>query len=86
MHATLDGQSVRGGNPLYVDSVEDLDVHRLSSQGMTVFCLRYGSELLAIYGLHDALRINTTTVVSRLQARDILVSIVSGDSITAVDK
>ena len=24
MHATLDGQSVRGGNPLYVDSVKTL--------------------------------------------------------------
>lgn len=86
MHATLDGQSVRGGNPLYVDSVEDLDVQRLSSQGLTVFCLRYGPDLLAIYGLRDALRSDAITVVSTLQARNILVSIVSGDSITAVDK
>lgn len=86
MHATLDGQSVRGGNPLFVDSVEDLDVQRLSSQGLTVFCLRYGPDLLAIYGLRDALRIDATTVISTLQARNILVSIVSGDSITAVDK
>lgn len=86
MHATLDGQSVRGGNPLYVDSVEDLDVQRLSSQGLTVFCLRHGADLLAIYGLRDALRIDATTVVSTLQARNVLVSIVSGDSITAVDK
>lgn len=43
LHATLDGQSVRGGNPLYVDVVEDLDVQRLLSQGLTVFCLRQGS-------------------------------------------
>lgn len=86
MHATLDGQSVRGGNPLYIDSVEDLDVQRLSSQGLTVFCLRYGADLLASFGLRDALRIDATTVVSTLQARNILVSIVSGDSITAVDR
>lgn len=86
MHATLDGQGVRGGNPLYVDAVEDPDVQRLLSQGLTVFCLRHGSALIAIYGLRDALRTDTATVVATLQARDILVSIISGDSITVVAK
>ncbi|MCJ1348386.1 hypothetical protein MMC31_006618 [Peltigera leucophlebia] len=43
MHATFCGQSVRGGNPLYIGAIEDLDVQRLLSQGLTVFCLRYGS-------------------------------------------
>lgn len=85
MHATLGGQSVRGGNPLYVDAVEDLDVQRLLSQGLTVFCLCYGSDLLAIFGLRDALRLDTVAVISTLQARNILVSIVSGDSIKAVE-
>lgn len=86
MHATLDGQSVKGGNPLYVDVVEDLDVQRLLSQGLTVFCLRQGPALLAIYGLRDALRLDAASVISALQARKILVSIVSGDSIIAVNK
>lgn len=86
MHATLDGQSVRGGNPFYVDAVEDPDVQRLLHQGLTVFCIRHGSALLAIYGLRDALRTDTAKVISALQARDILVSIVSGDSIVAVDQ
>lgn len=86
MHATLDGQRVRGGNPFYVDAVEDPDVQRLLYQGLTVFCLRHGSALLAIYGLRDALRTDTAKVISTLQARNILVSIVSGDSITAVNQ
>lgn len=86
MHAILDGERVRGGNPFYVDAVEDPDVQRLLYQGLTVFCLRHGSALLAIYGLRDALRTDTATVISALQARDILVSIVSGDSITVVDQ
>ena len=86
MDATLNGQRVRGGNPFYVDAVEDPDVQRLSSQGLTVFCLRHGSTLLAIYGLCDALRTDTAKVISALQARNILVSIVSGDSTTAVDQ
>ena len=86
MHGTLDGQRVQGGNPFYVDAAEDPDVQRLLSQGLTVFCLRHGSALLAIYGLRDALRTDTAKVVSVLQARNILVSIVSGDSITAVEQ
>ncbi|KAL8962643.1 MAG: hypothetical protein Q9183_005125, partial [Haloplaca sp. 2 TL-2023] len=86
MQATLEGQTVRGGNPLYVDAVEDPDVQRLSSQGLTVFCLRHGAALLAIFGLRDALRADAASVISTLQAQDILVSIVSGDSYTVVEK
>lgn len=86
MQATLGGQRVRGGNPFYVDAIEDPDVQRLLGQGLTVFCLRHGSALLAIYGLRDALRTDTAKVISELQARDILVSIVSGDSTAVVEK
>ena len=86
MHATLEGQRVRGGNPLYVEAVQDPDVQRLLTQGLTIFCLRHGSALLAIWGLRDALRADTVSVVSALQVRNILVSIVSGDSSTVVDK
>ena len=86
MHASLDGQRVQGGNPLYVDAIEDPDVQCFLSQGLTVFCLRLGPELLAIYGLRDALRTDTASVVSALQAQNIPVSIVSGDSITVVNQ
>lgn len=86
MRATLEGQSVMGGHPSYVDAVDDPDVQRLLSQGLTIFCLRHGSTLLAIFGLRDALRADTASVISTLQARGILVSIVSGDSSTAVNK
>ena len=86
MLATLEGQTVRGGNPIFVDATEDLDVQRLLAQGLTVFCLRHGSDLLKIYGLRDALRMDTASVISELQVRNIPVSIVSGDSITAVHK
>lgn len=86
MHASLEGQRVRGGNPFYVEAVQDPDVQRLLSQGLTVFCLRHGSALLAIWGLRDALRADTISVISALQVRNILVSIVSGDSTTVVEK
>lgn len=86
MHATLECQPVKGGSPLYVEAVEDPNVQRLLSQGLSVFCVRRGSALLAIYGLRDALRPDTTSVISALQARGILVSIVSGDSFDAVNR
>ena len=86
MGATLEGQRVKGGNPVYVDAVEDPDVQRLLSQGLTVFYLHYDSALFAIFGLRDALRADTAFVVSALQARDILVSVVGGDSSIVVDK
>ena len=86
MRATLEGQTVRGGNPSYVDAVEDPDVQRFQSQGLTVFCLRYDSALLAILGLRDALRADTASVISSLQARNIAVSVVSGDSPAVVNK
>ena len=86
MYATLDGQRVRGGNAFFVDAVEDPDVQRLLEQGLTVFCLRHGSALLAIYGLRDSVRTDTRKVISALQARDILVSIVSGDSTIIVNQ
>ncbi|KAL9075656.1 MAG: hypothetical protein Q9161_001408 [Pseudevernia consocians] len=86
MHATLECQRVKGGSPIYVEAVQDPNVQRLLSQGLSVFCVRRGSALLAIYGLRDALRPDTTPVISTLQARGILVSIVSGDSSDAVNK
>ena len=85
MQGTLDGQIIQGGNPFYIGATEDPDVQRLVSQGLTVFCLRHGSDLLAIYGLRDALRTDILAVIAALQARNITVSIVSGDSITAVE-
>ena len=86
IQATLEGQMVKGGSPHYTDATEDPDVQRLLSQGLTVFCLRCGSALLAIFGLRDAVRADTASVISRLQAQDIPVSIVSGDSYTVVNK
>ena len=85
MRATSEGQTVRGGNPSYVEAVEDPDVQRFQSQGLTVFCLRHDSAMLAIFGLRDALRADTASVISSLQARNIAISVVSGDSCAVVN-
>ncbi|KAL8823558.1 MAG: hypothetical protein Q9191_005746 [Dirinaria sp. TL-2023a] len=86
MEANFEGQLVRGGSPFYVDAAEDFQVQRLQSEGLTVFCIRHGSAIVAIYGLRDSLRTDSAAVVSALQARGLSVSIVSGDSTTAVER
>lgn len=43
MHASLEAQLVRAGNPFYVEAVQQPDVNRFLSQGLTEFCLRHGS-------------------------------------------
>ena len=86
MQASFEGQLVRGGNPFYVDAVDEPEVQRLRSEDLTVFCLRHGSAVIAIYGLRDSPRTDAASVVSTLQARGLSVSIVSGDSITAVER
>ena len=86
MQAMFNGQKMQGGSPVFVEAVEDPDVQRFLSQGLTVFCLRHGSTLLAIYGLRDALRTDAANVITALQARGILVSMISGDSVPVVEQ
>ena len=86
MHANLEGQEVKGGNPLFVGVNQDQDVQRLLSEGLTVFCLRHGVTLLAILGLRDSVRSDTASCISTLQARNIAVSMISGDSCMAVER
>ena len=84
MQANLNGETVLGGNPSYTNTTENPTVQRLQHQGLTTFCLRHGTTLLAIYGLKDALRPDTSKVISALQTRNITVSLLSGDSTPVV--
>ncbi|KAK9481208.1 E1-E2 ATPase-domain-containing protein [Lipomyces japonicus] len=55
-------------------------------QGLTVFCLAQGEELLACYRLNDSLRPEAITVVTELRRRNIAICIISGDEDGAVQK
>jgi len=75
---------VRGGNSRCVQTIPQ--VASLLSQGLTVFCVSLGEDLLAVYGLKDALRPDAKSVVSKLQERAIAVSLLSGDDDGAVQE
>ncbi|MCJ1283001.1 hypothetical protein MMC26_002328 [Xylographa opegraphella] len=75
---------VRAGNPKWLN-LEDLPaVKSLFSSGLTVLCLCLDNDPLAIFGLEDSLRPDVPEVITRLQQRNISVSILSGDNNAAV--
>lgn len=56
-----------------------------SNPHLSIFCVEYASTPIAIFGLTNPLRANALPVVRTLQANDIKVHIVSGDSTPAVE-
>jgi cation transport ATPase len=75
---------VRGGNVKWIGTEDNLEVQDLLSQKLTLFCVRWGSTLIAAYGLQDTLRPDAVQVLSELTARGVEISIVSGDEENAV--
>ncbi|RHZ58279.1 hypothetical protein CDV55_105698 [Aspergillus turcosus] len=86
LEGAWNGTSIRGGNSRWLAVQTVPQVASLLSQGLTVFCVSLGEELLAVYGLDESLRHDAKAVVSELQKRDIAVSIISGDDDGAVLK
>jgi Cd2+-exporting ATPase len=86
MEGILDDASLRGGNSHWLDVQTLPQVKMLLSQGLTVFCIALGEDLLSVYGLDDSLRQDAKSVVAELQRRSIGVSLVSGDDEGAVQK
>ncbi|KAK0120283.1 hypothetical protein ONS95_011689 [Cadophora gregata] len=77
---------LRGGNSRWLEVQDNPQVSALLSQGRTVFCVALGEDLIAVYGLDDALRPDAKSTVIELQTRGISVSIVSGDDDGAVQR
>ncbi|KAF3044721.1 hypothetical protein E8E12_009749 [Didymella heteroderae] len=78
------GKILRAGNARWLD----LDAHplvcSLLSKGLTVTCFSVDGRVAAIYGLHDTLRPDASSVISALQRRNIVIHVLSGDDDGAV--
>ncbi|MCJ1403271.1 hypothetical protein MMC11_006494 [Xylographa trunciseda] len=84
MEGTWNEHVVRAGNPQWLN-LENLPVVQdLFSSGLTVLCLCLDNDPLAIFGLEDSLRPDATEVITRLQRRNISISLLSGDNHAAV--
>lgn len=74
-----------GGNAHWL-GVENHEVVRpILEKGLTTFCVTLKDRLLAVFALTDTLRPETIPVISSLRAREIEVSILSGDHAASVD-
>ncbi|TGO83312.1 hypothetical protein BPOR_0666g00070 [Botrytis porri] len=80
IEATWGEEKIRGGNPYWL-GVENLPaVTSIFSLGVSIFCITVNGNLVAVYGLKDSLRPDTTAVINELKRRNIEISIISGDN------
>lgn len=78
------GQTLRGGSARWLGLESHTAVQPLIAQGLTAFCVVHGERLLAAFGLSDTLRPEAQEVIRSLTARNIHISILSGDHPNAV--
>jgi Cd2+-exporting ATPase len=85
IEGSFNGVKVRCGNTRWLSAESQPQVQDLFSRGLTVFGVSRDDQLIALYGLSDSLRTDSSAVVAELQKRNIAVSIVSGDDASAVN-
>ena len=84
VQGTYRGKLLRGGSAQWVGMQTHPAVQPLLAQGLTTFCVIHGMRLVAVFGLSDTLRPEAHSVIQALAARNIRVSILSGDHPAAV--
>ena len=84
VQGTYRGKLLRGGSAQWVGMQTHPAVQPLLAQGLTTFCVIHGMRLVAVFGLSDTLRPEAHSVILALAARNIRVSILSGDHPAAV--
>lgn len=84
IQGSIAGGIIRGGSASWLESINHPVVAPILGQGLTTFCVTYDGQLVAAFGLEDALRPEARFVVATLKARNIGVSILSGDHPAAV--
>ena len=81
----ISDELLRGGNPKWLNVETDSVVVRFLESGYSVFCITFKSHLIGVFALQDTVRPEASAVISCLRARDIQVSILSGDHQLAVE-
>ena len=83
---TLNGQTVRVGNARWLEVEHSALVQSVLHKGLTTMCVVQGDELVAVFGLHSAIRSDAAELIFKLKQRGIRVSIMSGDESGAVHR
>lgn len=83
---TLNGQAVRVGNARWLGVEHSPLVQSVLYKGLTTMCVVQGDELIAVFGLHSAIRSDAAELIVKLKQRGIRLSIMSGDESGAVHR
>ncbi|KAF5520092.1 P-type cation-transporting ATPase [Colletotrichum aenigma] len=84
VEGTISGRKLRAGNSRWLGLSSDPAVESFLSQGYTVFCFTVDGTLVALFALEDSVRPEAFATVSKLQASNVSVHILSGDDDGAV--
>ncbi|KAK2737479.1 P-type cation-transporting ATPase 2 [Colletotrichum kahawae] len=84
VEGTISGRMLRAGNSRWLCLSSDPAVESFLSQGYTVFCFTVDGTLVALFALEDSVRPEAFATVSKLQASNVSVHILSGDDDGAV--
>ncbi|TXG99663.1 MAG: copper-translocating P-type ATPase [Rhodocyclaceae bacterium] len=80
VEAEIDGRKLQLGSPDWLGLAADPAVVALQQAGKTVMVLAEGAEVLALFGVADALRPTSKAAVRRLRERGIRVVMLTGDN------
>lgn len=84
MEGTWNGNTIRAGNPYWLNVLHLPSVNLIVSQALTTFCITLNGKLVAVFGLQDELRLDAIETINELRRRSIEISLISGDSGPAV--
>ncbi|KAF4842287.1 P-type cation-transporting ATPase [Colletotrichum siamense] len=84
VEGTISSRKLRAGNSRWLGLSSDPAVESFLSQGYTVFCFTVDGTLVALFALEDSVRPEAFAIVSKLQASNVSVHILSGDDDGAV--
>jgi len=80
------GYTLRGGSPAFTDTIDHPRVAALLKQGLSVFVVTLGTQLVAVYGLLDQERQGAKELVDELVSSCNRVVLISGDNPGAVHR
>ncbi|PVI04351.1 copper-translocating P-t [Periconia macrospinosa] len=84
IEASFGGNTLRAGNPRWLNISEDTVIHSFLSEGHTPLCFTINGSLAAVFGLQDSLREDSLSTLDKLRQKGISLHILSGDEDGAV--
>ena len=90
VRAVSAGSEILVGSPRFLESegvpVDEADVLRLGTAGLTLVCVADGGDYLGMFGISDALKIDAMDTIAALKSSGLRTVILSGDTQAAASR